>query len=309
MSSFKRLGSRVHPDGEAADDSKRQLARPTSMRPQRSLRPGVSGRARLSAAAAEQERAKGLLLPEDEHAAWLADKVRREGRQSAAKLLRFYLRMLGPVAILSVFFFGLAAGFSYAIPNLLCNRVAKENSVSGRAVLKDGNFKCWVATPSSCPVRGAACGGGARSAMPPHLFAAAGGPPMCRCLTSQHLTCCSVLPLEWWNASTWSKVRLWTCMLPAWRCRPGEWGCMLAALHTSHSKAPVLRSLPTPRHRSLTTAQANCAACLTTYRTPCRRGGLADQALGLQALLAAVLDGAGGLGGRVPRIRGGGHVW
>ncbi|PRW32967.1 hypothetical protein C2E21_8152 [Chlorella sorokiniana] len=136
MSSFKRLGSRVHPDGEAADGSERQLSRPASLRAQRSLRPGLSGRARLSAAAAEQERAKGLLLPEDEHSAWLADKVRREGRQSAAKLLRFYLRMLGPVTILSVFFFGIAAGLSYAIPNLLCNRVAKENSRAAFGVVE-----------------------------------------------------------------------------------------------------------------------------------------------------------------------------
>ncbi len=129
MSSFKRLGSRIHPDGEVPDGAERQLSRPASLRSQRSLRRGMSGRGRLSAAAAEQERAKGLLLPEDEHTAWLANKVQREGRQSAATLLRFYLRMLVPVAFLSVLYFGIAAGFSYAIPNLLCNRVAKENSV------------------------------------------------------------------------------------------------------------------------------------------------------------------------------------
>ena len=142
MSSFKRLGSRVHPDGDADAASEKQLSRPASLRSQRSLRRGASGRARLSAAAAEQERAKGLLLPAEEHTAWLANKVRREGRQSAAQLFRFYLRMLGPVAILSVFFFGIAAGFSYAIPNLLCNRVAKENSVGWG--LWSGQGVAWV---------------------------------------------------------------------------------------------------------------------------------------------------------------------
>lgn len=248
MSSFKRLGSRVHPDGEAADDSKRQLARPTSMRPQRSLRPGVSGRARLSAAAAEQERAKGLLLPEDEHAAWLADKVQREGRQSAAKLLRFYLRMLGPVAILSFFYFGLAAGFSYAIPNLLCNRVAKENSVREGGV-EGRNSQVLGCNPMLLP--------GAwrslllrrpRSACHPISLLLLEGIP---CATASHpnpLSSCSALPLEWWNASTSSKVWLWTCMLLAWRCRPREWGCPLAALHCTRriQRHPVLATALCP---------------------------------------------------------------
>ena len=132
MASLKRLGSRVHPDGNDAASPEPQLSRPASLRPQRSLRRGASARSRLAAAAAEEERAKGLLLPEDEHAAWLARKVRLEGRQSAAALLRLYARMLGPILLLSTFYLGIAAGFSYAIPNLLCNRVAKENSVGGR---------------------------------------------------------------------------------------------------------------------------------------------------------------------------------
>lgn len=79
---------------------------------------------------AEDEEAKRLNAPEEEHAAWLAERVRLEGRQNGLALLRFYCYMLLPVAYTTAIFFGVFASLSYAIPNVLCNNVAKENSVS-----------------------------------------------------------------------------------------------------------------------------------------------------------------------------------
>ena len=140
--SFKSRGSKVFPEsggtpdlarvGSAAVDllarsgSAASLGRTTSLRSQRSVRRAASNKARSS----EQER--GLHLGEEEHAAFLAERARREGRQGLRDLLAVYGRMLGPAAIVSVWMFALFAAISYSIPNLLCNRVAKENSVGHR---------------------------------------------------------------------------------------------------------------------------------------------------------------------------------
>lgn len=73
--------------------------------------------------------AKGLALGDAEHAEWLGEKVRTEGRRDARALLRFYLRMLLPVALLTAWTFAFVATLSWSIPNRLCNRISKENSV------------------------------------------------------------------------------------------------------------------------------------------------------------------------------------
>lgn len=124
MSIAKLRSGRVHPEG-----SDPPVSRTTSGR-QRSLRRANSGKPD----AAAEARAAAALLPEPEHAAWLAGQARREGRQATRDLLRLYGKMLMPVAVCATYMFALMAGLSYAIPNLLCNKVARENSVrSGTA--------------------------------------------------------------------------------------------------------------------------------------------------------------------------------
>lgn len=97
---------------------------------------------------AEEEEAKKLNASDEEHAAWLAERVRLEGRQKGLDLLRFYCRMLLPVAYTTAIFFGVFASLSYAIPNVLCNKVAKENSVRA-AVVQQG--RAWTAGIASPP--------------------------------------------------------------------------------------------------------------------------------------------------------------
>lgn len=135
-----RIQGRVHPS-DAPDDAppvaapddaapSADLSRAASLRSLRSLKSQRSLVRRTSSLRRDtDDAAKGLLLPAEEHKAWLAARVRGEGRAAARALLRFYGRMLLPVAVAAAYTCAIAAGLSYSIPNLLCNRVAKENSV------------------------------------------------------------------------------------------------------------------------------------------------------------------------------------
>ena len=135
MSFNKSRSGKIHPEGgspgapagiAAAASASPSLSGATSLRAQRSLRRGASGREQRD----EEAERKGLGLSEEEHRELLQRRVRLEGRQSLWDLLRFYCRMLVPVAIVCVWMFAMFAAISYSIPNLLCNRIAKENSVS-----------------------------------------------------------------------------------------------------------------------------------------------------------------------------------
>ncbi|KAL4422698.1 hypothetical protein ABPG75_008895 [Micractinium tetrahymenae] len=126
--SLKRTGSAVTGAADSSSDVG-SWSRTASIR--RSYTRVLSRQER----AAEDEQLKRLDAPEDEHAAWLAERVRVEGRQNGVDLLLFYCRMLLPVAYTTALFFGVFAGLSYAIPNLLCNKVAKENSAAAFGML------------------------------------------------------------------------------------------------------------------------------------------------------------------------------
>ncbi len=126
--SLKRTGSAVTGAADTSSDVG-SWSRSASIR--RSYVRVLSRQAR----AVEEEEAKRLNVPEEEHTAWLAERVRLEGRQNGFALLRFYCYMLLPVAYTTALFFGVFASLSYAIPNLLCNKVAKENSVRDGAAL------------------------------------------------------------------------------------------------------------------------------------------------------------------------------
>lgn len=79
---------------------------------------------------AAEEEAKRLLVPEPDHIDWLQGRVRAEGWQSSSELLALFGRMLGPMVYVSAAFFAVVGILAWAIPNLLCDEVAKENSVS-----------------------------------------------------------------------------------------------------------------------------------------------------------------------------------
>ena len=141
MGSLAKLRSgRVHPGGDAAGEpasptiaagSASELPRAPSLRSLQSQKL-LLRRASTLARRDADDAARGLLLPDDEHAAWVAGRVAGEARAAARALAAFYARMLVPVAVTAAYCFALAAGLSYSIPNLLCNRIAKENSVRRR---------------------------------------------------------------------------------------------------------------------------------------------------------------------------------
>lgn len=136
MSFAKMRSGKIHPDLGGDGGSSRgatptgELSRTGSLRSQRSLIKRAGSSLGRAASLEKDEIAKGLNLGPEEHAEWLAEKVRREGRRDTRSLLRFYGRMLVPVAIMTMWVFVIVAVLSYSIPNLLCNASAKENSVS-----------------------------------------------------------------------------------------------------------------------------------------------------------------------------------
>ena len=125
---------RIHPDGgspppEEAVGTKAAVARALTRVPT-VVRRGFVQKS-LREHAEEQERAKGLHLPDDEYAAWLAGCARREGREGTVDNLGFYLHMIAPMLCIALMYFTVFSLMDWAVPNHLCNTVAKENSVGG----------------------------------------------------------------------------------------------------------------------------------------------------------------------------------
>ncbi|PSC73068.1 sodium:proline symporter [Micractinium conductrix] len=124
---------RIHPDGgspppEEAVGTKAAVARALTRVPT-VVRRGFVQKS-LREHAEEQERAKGLHLPDDEYAAWLAGCARREGREGTVDNLGFYLHMIAPMLCIALMYFTVFSLMAWAVPNHLCNTVAKENSAS-----------------------------------------------------------------------------------------------------------------------------------------------------------------------------------
>ena len=140
---LKARSGKVHPDaaddragsftsaagGAAADLSRTGSLRSTTGLSKTIIRRAGSGPLERADSLRRTAEAKGLALGDAEHAEWLAEKVRTEGRRDAKNLFRFYCRMLIPVGILTLWAFAFVATLSWSIPNRLCNRIAKENSV------------------------------------------------------------------------------------------------------------------------------------------------------------------------------------
>lgn len=103
--------NKVYPEGEGAVLTQRP-----------------SGRASSAAPADGAGEALGLA------ALQLDARARTEGRAAARSLLHFYVfKVLPPVGVVCVVLFALFAGFSYAVPRLLCHKFAVESSVRRHA--------------------------------------------------------------------------------------------------------------------------------------------------------------------------------
>ncbi|EFN52359.1 hypothetical protein CHLNCDRAFT_138774 [Chlorella variabilis] len=134
---LNRLRSgRIHPDVAAAGGGPRSLSKTSSAK---SFRRQVSGKSD-----AQREIDRSLAMSDQDHAAWLQDRVKHDGRKAAMALLKFYLRMLKPCVVVAAYVAAMYAAISWSIPNLLCNSIAKENSgslVSGECIYIDTGNK------------------------------------------------------------------------------------------------------------------------------------------------------------------------
>jgi hypothetical protein len=70
-----------------------------------------------------------MILTDEEHAEWLLDKFKYDGWRSTLNNLKFFGRMLKPIVVVAAWIFWIYAAISWAVPNLLCNKIAKEVSV------------------------------------------------------------------------------------------------------------------------------------------------------------------------------------
>ena len=130
---LNRLRSgRIHPDVAAAGGGPRSLSKTSSAK---SFRRQVSGKSD-----AQREIDRSLAMSDEDHAAWLQDRVKHDGRKAAMALLKFYLRMLKPCVVVAAYVAAMYAAISWSIPNLLCNSIAKENSVGGWVGGKEQSF-------------------------------------------------------------------------------------------------------------------------------------------------------------------------
>jgi hypothetical protein len=83
---------------------------------------------------------------EDHEEGSIHEKAKTDGRRNMMRMLRFLLRMMVPVSIISVSMFSIFAGLSWAIPHSLCHESAKVLSGSSIGMyeciyVSDGNYK------------------------------------------------------------------------------------------------------------------------------------------------------------------------
>lgn len=132
MASFTRLRSgRIHPDDHDAGSN--SLRRAPSLRA-RSFKRMPTGK---SDNTVDIDTSKALT--DEEHAEWLLDKLKHDGWRSTVANLKFFGRMMKPIAVVAAWIFWIYAAISWAVPNLLCNNIAKEVSVShARGVWESG---------------------------------------------------------------------------------------------------------------------------------------------------------------------------